>query len=89
MAELRLAKAHRVLQHRMEHRLKLARRTGDDLQHLGGGGLLLERLREISGAMAQLMKQPRVLDRDHRLGGEVRDQPDLLVGERANLPPVN
>ena len=89
MAELRLANAHGVFQHRLEHRLKFPRRTGDDLQHLGGRGLLLQRLREISGAMAQLIQQPGVLDRDHRLGGEIRDKANLFVGERANFPPVN
>ena len=30
--------------HRVEHRLQVGRRPADDLQHLGGGGLLLERL---------------------------------------------
>ena len=52
------------------------------LQHLGGRGLLLQRL-------AQLIKQPRVLDRDDGLGGEVLDQFDLLVGERADLLTVD
>ena len=32
-----------VLQHGLEHRLKLARRAGDDLEHLRGRGLLLQR----------------------------------------------
>ena len=31
---------------------------------------------------AQLVEQPRVLDGDHGLGGEVLHQLDLLVGER-------
>ena len=34
---------------------------------------------------AQLVEQPRVLDGDHGLGGEVLHQFDLLVGERADL----
>ena len=33
----------------------------------------------------QLVEQPRVLDRDHGLVGEGRDQLDLLVGERPHL----
>ena len=66
----------------MEHRLKLARRAGDDLQHLRGGGLLRERF-------AQLAEQPRVFDGNHRLGGEVRQEFDVLVGERAYLPAVD
>ena len=36
-----------------------------------GRGLLLQRLGEIVGALAQLVEQPRVLDGDHGLGGEV------------------
>ena len=33
----------------------------------------------------QLVEQPRVLDRDDRLVGEVLDQLDLLVGERPHV----
>ena len=48
------------------------------LQHLGGRGLLLQRL-------ARLGDQPRVLHRDHRLRREILQQRDLLVGERPHL----
>ena len=34
---------------------------------------------------AQLVEQAGVLDGDHGLAGEVRDQLDLLVGERPDL----
>ena len=34
---------------------------------------------------AQLVEQPRVLDGDDGLGGEVVDQLDLLVGEGTNF----
>ena len=68
----------RLFQHRIEHRRQIAGRGVDHLQHLGGRGLLLQRL-------ALLGDQPRVLHRDHRLGGEVLQQRDLLVGERAHL----
>ena len=43
----------------------------DDLKHLRGRRLLLQRLREIVGALAQLVEQARVLDGDHGLRGEV------------------
>ena len=46
IAELGVADACRVLQHRLEYRLQVAGRAGDDLQHLGGRGLLLQRLGE-------------------------------------------
>ena len=40
---------------------------------------------QIVGALAQLVEQPRVLDGDDGLRGEVLHQLDLLVGERADL----
>ena len=89
IAELRLADAGRILQHGLEHRLQVAGRAGDDLQHLGGRGLLLQRFGEIVGALAQFVEQPRVLDGDDGLGGEVLHQLDLLVGERAHLLAVD
>ncbi len=48
-------------------------------------GLLLQRLGEIVGALAQLGKQPRVLDRDDGLRGKTFDQLDLVRGERLHL----
>ena len=65
----------RLFQHRIEHRREIAGRGIDNLQHLGGRGLLLQRL-------PLLGQQPRVLDRDHRLIGEGADELDLPVGER-------
>src|SRR5262249_13692207 len=77
-----LAKARRRFGECGEHRLQIEGRAADDLENVGGGGLLLERL-------AQLVEQSRVLDGDYGLGGEVLDQLDLLVGERAHLMAVN
>ena len=65
--------------------VQVAGRTGDDLEHLAGRGLLFQRFGEIVGALAQLVEQPRVLDGDDGLGGEVLHQLDLLVGERPHL----
>ena len=70
---------------RVEHRLQIERRAADDLEHVGGGGLLLQRFGQIVGALLHLVEQPHVLDRDHGLVGEGGDQLDLLVGERAHL----
>jgi hypothetical protein len=47
-AELCLADAGGVLQHRLEHWVQRARRPGDDLQYLGGRGLLFQRLAEFA-----------------------------------------
>src|SRR5262245_9256173 len=64
VAEPGLANAHCIGQHGLEHRLKLAGRAGDDLQHLGGRGLLLQRLGkvpprfgELTGARFELLFQ--------------------------------
>ena len=62
---------------RVEHRLQIERRAADDLQHVGGGGLLLQRLGEIAGARLHLVEQSHVLDRDDRLVGEGLDELDL------------
>ena len=44
VAELGLADARGILQHRLKHRLQLAGRAGDDLEHFASRGLLLQRL---------------------------------------------
>ncbi len=88
-SELCIADAGGILQHRIEDRFELAGRRTDDLQHLRGRGLLLQRFAEIAGALAQLVEQPRVLDGDDGLGREVLHQLDLLVGERAYLLAVD
>src|SRR5215475_7574091 len=41
------ADARRVFQHGLENGLQLARRTADNLEHIGGGGLLLERFAQL------------------------------------------
>ena len=62
---IRLAEPRRRLDQRIEHGLQIEGRAADDLEHVGGGGLLLQRF-------AQLVEQPRVLDGDDGLGGEIR-----------------
>jgi hypothetical protein len=69
--------------------LKIEGRAADDLQHVAGRGLVLERFLQVAGALLQLAEQPRILHRDHRLRGEILQQRDLLLGERPNLPAVD
>src|SRR5262249_6481679 len=64
-------------------------RAADDLEHVGGGGLLLQRFGEVVRALAQLVQQPRVLDGDDGLLGEIAHQLDLLVGEWPHFLAVN
>ena len=54
-------------------------------QDVGGRGLLLQRLREVVSALTQFVEQPRILDGDDGLRGEVRDKLDLLVGEQTHF----
>src|SRR5262245_48627557 len=57
-------------------------RSTDDLEHLRCCGLLLQRF-------TQLVEQPRVLDGDDGLRGEVFDQFNLLIGEWPHFLAVN
>src|SRR5262245_65288932 len=88
-AEVRLAYAGRVFQHRLEYRLKLARRAADDTEDLRSRGLLLQCLAQIICTLAQLVEQARVLDGDDGLPRKIADQLDLRVGERPDLLAVN
>ena len=73
----------------VEHGLDFARRAADHLEHVGGGGLLLQGLAQVVGALPQLVEQPRVLDGDNGLIGEILNQFDLLISEWAYLLSVN
>src|SRR5262245_54029139 len=66
------------LQGRVQDDLHVKRRPADDLEDLGGGGLLLKRF-------TQLIEQPCVLDGDDGLCGEILNQLDLLVGEQPDF----
>ena len=55
---------------RIEHDLQIEGRAADDLENVGGGGLLLQRF-------AQFVEQARIFDGDDRLFGEVGDKLDL------------
>ena len=82
VAHLGIAQPSRRFDQALSTVCEVKGRAADDLEHVGGGGLLLQRF-------AQLVEQPRVLDRDHGLMREVGDQRDLLLGERAHLLAVD
>src|SRR6202022_3220671 len=65
-------------QQRVEHRLQVEGRAADDLEHVGGGGLLLQRF-------TQLVEQTEVLDGDDGLISEGFDEGNLSVIERFGL----
>src|SRR5262249_55876373 len=62
----------------VEHRLQIKGGAADNLEHVGRGGLLLERF-------PQLIEQPSVLDGDDGLRGEILDQIYLLIVEGSDL----
>ncbi len=62
----------------VEYCRQVESRAANHLEHVGGGGLLLQRF-------AQLAEQPRIFDGDNGLCGEVRYQRDLLVRERPDF----
>ena len=66
----------------LEHRPRVGRRLADDPQDLRGRGLPLQRDADVARARLHLVEQPHVLDRDHRLVGEGRDEFDLALRER-------
>src|SRR5262249_9504868 len=71
----------RLLQYRREHRREITGRGVDDLQYLGGRGLLPQ-------GFARLGDQPRVLHCNDRLRGEVLQQRDLFICKGTDLPTV-
>ena len=74
----RLAKMHRFFEHRIEHGGECAGRRADDPQHIRRGRLLLQ-------GLSQFIEEPRVLNGDDGLFGEIVNQLDLLVGKGSNL----
>src|SRR5262245_51953119 len=78
----RFAQPSSRLHERVQHYLQVERRTADDLEHIGGRGLLLKRF-------AQLTQQARVFDGDDGLISEGLHERNLLIGEWLNLQPVN
>ena len=79
---IRLAQPRRRFDQRVEHGLQIERRATNHLEHVGRRGLLLQRF-------AQLVEQARILDGDDGLRGEIGQQGDLFVGERAYLLAVD
>src|SRR6516225_1176863 len=77
-----IAEVRRRLDQCAEYPVHIECRAANDLEYIGGGGLLLK-------GLAQRVEQTSVLDCDHRLTGEVADQIDLLLRKRADFLPVD
>ena len=72
---------HRRVDQRLQHAVEIEHRAADDLQHVGGGGLLLQ-------SLLRLVEQPRVLDRDDGLIGEGADDFGVFSRECAGFASV-
>src|SRR6266403_2122257 len=79
---VRLAQSRRGFDQRVEHRLQIECRAADDLEHVSGGRLLLQRF-------PQLGEQARVLDGNYSLSSEVGEQFNLLGGKGSHFLAVN
>src|SRR5262245_42199574 len=86
---IRLGQARHRLNESIEYRLQVESRPADDLEHISGGGLLLQRFAQIAIARLQLSKQAHVLDRDNGLIGERPQQINLTIREGAWCPTGN
>src|SRR5262249_50159879 len=82
LRDVRLAQPRCGFDECFQHSLEIERRAGDDVEHIGGSGLLLE-------GLSQLIEQARVLDSDHSLFRKVVNKLDLFVSERADFLTIN
>src|SRR5215469_3581810 len=89
ISKVRVADSHGTLQHRVKNRLQSPWKARNDLQHFRSRCLALKRISEVSRALLQFVEQPRVLDGDDGLGGEVLHQLNLFVSEGSNLLAVD
>src|SRR5215467_7589257 len=80
-----IAKARRGLDQRIKHPLQIEGRPTDDLQNFRRGRLLFQRFLQFALAGLLGLKQPRVLDSDHRLICEGLEQLNFFVRERSWL----
>src|SRR5262249_60237044 len=78
ICDIGLTRSCSRLDERLQNRFQIEGRAADDLEHVGGGGLLLQRF-------AQLVEQASILDGDDGLTAEILHQADLSIREGADL----
>src|SRR4029079_554343 len=83
------ADPHRILQHPVKDRGQIAWRRTDHLKHIGGRGLLLERLFQVTRPGLYLLEQLHVLNSDHSLIGKGAQELLVLVGKCSRLLPCD
>src|SRR5262249_12433942 len=77
-----LTQVRRRLDQRVEDRLQIERRSADELEYVGSGGLLLQRL-------AQLVWKKGVLGSDDGLGGGNRNDVNVIFGGTRTVLALN
>src|SRR5215831_2069498 len=75
----------RALDDGVKHRLHICRRTADDAEHLGGCGLMFQRLPQFNIALLDLFEEPYILDGDDCLVRERLEERHLLLCKRIDL----
>src|SRR5262245_38336407 len=75
----------RALDDCVKDRLHVRRRAADDAEHLGGCGLMLQRLAQFRIALLDFFEQAHVFDGNHCLVSEGLEKADLTIGERTDL----
>src|SRR5262245_3923368 len=74
LRDVRLAQPRCGFDECFQHSLEIERRAAKNFEHVGGGGLLLQRF-------VQLVEEPGVLDGDDSLARKVLDQAYLLLAD--------
>src|SRR5215467_10100410 len=69
----------------VEHRLHVGGGAADDAEHLSGCCLMLQGFTQFCISLLDLLEQPHVFDRDHRLIGEGSEESNLFFGKRPNF----
>ena len=83
-AGIGVGELHRLGDDGGEHGLEIERRV-HRLRDFAERAQFADRAAKLVGALAQFAEQPRILDGDDGLRGEVGDQRDLLVGKRTDF----
>ena len=94
-SSIKLGRKRREIIDEIERVLDLVRDAGGELAERGEllgldqavlrGAQIVERCGQLPGALLHLVEQPHVLDGDHGLVGECRDELDLPFGERLHV----
>src|SRR6185295_12592511 len=82
---VRSAESSCALDERVQDRLEIERRAADDLENIGSGSLLFQRLGEGLIAHFKLLEQPDVLDGDDCLVSKGSEQFNELMRERCRI----